>query len=71
MHMLHHGRVHIAAYPAAEPDTSAPVSTCGFGLGVEYCGLVRRMPAQGCTPVGQDAAGLGMCVGGSSPNPTT
>ena len=53
------------------PDTRAPVSTCGLGLGEEYWALDRSKPLQGCTLSGHEAPGLGMWVGGLLPKPTT
>lgn len=53
------------------PETSAPVMVLGLGSGEAYWGLEAFRAAQGTTCQGQEAAGLGMWVGGFTPHPTT
>ena len=59
------------AHPELGPETRAPVMMWGLGFGEAYCGLLALGAAHGTTADGQDAAGLGMCVGGFTPQPTT
>ena len=45
--------------------------TCGLGPWEAYCRLLALGAAQGTKADGQEAAGLGMRVGGFTPQPTT
>ena len=58
------------AHSKLGPETRAPVMVCGLGSGEAYCGLLTLRAAQGTTAEEHDAAGLGTCVGGSTPQPT-
>ena len=59
------------AHSGLGPETRAPVIVWGLESGEAYCGLLALRAAQGTTAEGQDAPGLGTCVGGSTPQPTT
>lgn len=56
--------------PGPGPETRAPVMVWGLGSWEAYCWLEAFTAAHGTTAEEQDAAGLGMCVGGFTPQPT-